>query len=54
MQPAVDTQMRTEEILTCALDIGENMLNSNAEVYRVEETITHVCRAYGMERVDVL
>jgi len=53
MQSAADTQKRTEEILTCALDVGENMLNSNAEVYRVEETITHICRAYGVPRVDV-
>ena len=52
MQAAADAQTRTEEILSCALDIGEHMLNSNAEVYRVEETISRVCRAYGMERVD--
>jgi len=52
MQEAADAQTRTEEILSCALDIGEHMLNSNAEVYRVEETISRVCRAYGMERVD--
>ena len=52
MQAASEAQKRTEEILSCALDIGENMLNSNAEVYRVEETISRVCRAYGMARVD--
>lgn len=52
MQAAMDVQMRAEDILSCALDIGEHMLNSNAEVYRVEETISRVCYAYGMERVD--
>lgn len=48
----VDTQRRIEDILSCALDIGEHMLNSNAEVYRVEETISRVCLAYGAKRVD--
>lgn len=52
MQPVKEKNWRTEDILTCALDIGEHMLNSNAEVYRVEETISHVCRAYGIPRVD--
>lgn len=48
----MDVQRRTEDILSCALDIGEHMLNSSAEVYRVEETISRICKAYGMTRVD--
>ena len=28
MQAAAEAQKRTEEILSCALDIGEHMLNS--------------------------
>ncbi len=47
-----DTRARNEDILSCALDIGEHMLNSNAEVYRVEETISRICMAYGAKRVD--
>ena len=42
-----------EKQLTCAMDIGEQMLLSGAEVHRVEESITRMCRAFGAQRVDV-
>ena len=41
------------KILHEALNIGEQMLICGAEVYRVEDTIARICRAYGMKRVDV-
>jgi len=41
------------EVLSCAMDIGENMLISGAEVYRVEDCISRICFAYGAENVDV-
>lgn len=43
----------TERVLSCALDVGEQMLNSNAEIYRVEETVSRICMVYGAKRVDV-
>ncbi len=46
------TLAREEDALSCALDIGEAMLGAGAEIYRVEDTIGRVCRAYGLERVD--
>lgn len=53
MQPEqLDAQRQIEDILSCALDVGEHMLNSNAEVYRVEETISRIGMAYGAKRVD--
>ena len=36
------------EHLTLALDIGERLLVCGAEVSRVEDTITRICRAYGL------
>lgn len=36
-----------------AIDIGEQMLVSGAEVNRVEESINRMCRAFGATRVDV-
>lgn len=36
-----------------AMDIGEQMLISGAEVHRVEESISRICRAFGAVRVDV-
>ena len=42
-----------EELLTCAMDIGEQMLVSGAEVHRAEESIRRMCRAFGAVRTDV-
>jgi len=42
-----------KEFLTLAMNIGEQMLVSGAEVNRVEDSITRLCRAYGATRVDV-
>jgi len=45
--------MNTEQILSCALDIGEQMLISGAEVGRVEAAIRYICTAYDCVRTDV-
>lgn len=39
--------------LYLAMSIGEEMLIAGAEVHRVEDSISRICYAYGMERVDV-
>ena len=45
--------MRTEDILSCAVDIGAEMLICGAEVRRVERTVQLIGKAYGCRRVDV-
>ncbi len=40
--------------LSAIMDMGEILLTSGAEVSRVEDTISRLCRAYGFERSDVL
>lgn len=45
--------MTQEQLLSCALDIGEQMLISGAEVGRVESAIRYICTAYGCRRTDV-
>lgn len=42
-----------ERLLTCAMDIGEQLLISGAEVHRVEESICRMCSAFGFQRTDV-
>lgn len=42
-----------EKLLTCAMDIGEQLLISGAEVHRVEESIQRMCAAFGFARTDV-
>lgn len=45
--------MDFNQVLSCALNIGEHMLVSGAEVYRVEDCIRRICFAYGAVHVDV-
>ncbi len=42
-----------KKLLSYAMDIGEQMLISGAEVHRVEESIYRMCYALGAIRVDV-
>ncbi|KMT22166.1 threonine/serine ThrE exporter family protein [Clostridium cylindrosporum] len=41
--------MDTGKILQIALNLGDILLTSGAEVYRVEETIRRVCKRYNIE-----
>lgn len=40
-------------LLDCAMEIGEMMLISGAEVHRVEDSIVRICHALGAVRTDV-
>ncbi len=42
-----------DEVLCTALDIGEGLLKCGAEIQRVEDTVTRICRAYGAEHVEI-
>ncbi len=44
---------RQKLTLILAVKAGEIMMKAGAEIYRVEETITRICIACGMENVDV-
>lgn len=39
--------MKLREVLDIALEAGEILLRNGAETYRVEESITRICSAYG-------
>lgn len=41
-----------KKVLQLALDAGITQLSNGAEVWRVEETLSHICSAYGIEDVD--
>ncbi len=43
----------TEELLYLAVELGEKLLISGAEVSRVEESLTRICKAYDAKRCDV-
>ena len=42
-----------EALLGCILDMGEMLLTSGAEVMRVEDTISRLCRVYDFVKYDV-
>ena len=42
-----------DALLCTALDVGEGLLRSGAEITRVEDTITRICRHYGAVHVEV-
>ena len=49
-----DTKMlKMNGFLSAIMDIGELLLTHGAEVNRVEDTISRLCRAYGFIRSDV-
>lgn len=47
------TTMTNNQILTCAINIGEQLLKSGAEISRVEDTIRRICSAYGMKQSHI-
>lgn len=47
------TEFGREELLDCTLELGKCMVQSGAEVRRVEDTITRVAHAYGAASSEV-
>ena len=47
------TKVNREELLECALELGKCMVQSGAEVRRVEDTIARIARAYGAVSSEV-
>ena len=44
---------KTREVLTLAVEIGDLLLRNGAEVYRVEDTVMHILKAYDIQHCDV-
>ena len=42
-----------DALLACILDMGEVLIASGAEIVRVEDTVTRICKAYGFVKTDV-
>ena len=40
------------KVIQLALDAGSTQLSNGAEIWRVDDTISHICRAYGITDVD--
>lgn len=46
-------QQLQKKILIMALYAGEIMMKSGAEIYRVEDTVTRICKGFGIPYVEV-
>lgn len=46
-------EAKQKKILILAVRAGELMMKSGAEIYRVEDTITRICKACGIHYVEV-
>ncbi len=44
---------KTKEILNFAVELGDNMLRSGAEIYRVEDTIIMIMKSFAISDFDV-
>lgn len=42
-----------KEILTLAVEIGDELLRNGGEIYRVEDTIFHILKAFDIKNYDV-
>ena len=51
--PTASSDSFADNTLRIALDIGEGLLRSGAEVRRVEYAIEKICHAYGAAHVEV-
>lgn len=45
--------MNEEELLGTATDLGALLLENGAEIYRVEESVTRILTAYGVQEAEV-
>lgn len=43
----------TKEILALAVELADVMLRNGAEIYRIEDTVIHILKAYKIESFDV-
>ncbi|MDO5410589.1 MAG: threonine/serine exporter family protein [Lachnospiraceae bacterium] len=43
----------TKEVLNLAVEVGEAMLRSGAEIYRVEDTVKHILNAYEVDDCNI-
>ena len=48
----MEEELKYDEILKAASLAGKIILESGGEIYRVEQTIDHICRAYGIPECE--
>jgi len=49
----LDADPKMNQVLHLAVDMGETLLKNGGEIFRVEETIQHVCKSFGIYSFDI-
>ncbi|MGR3742475.1 threonine/serine exporter family protein [Companilactobacillus sp. DQM5] len=49
----MDEKKRTEKVISVCLEAGKIMVQSGSEMYRVEDTMTRMAQAAGVQKVNV-
>ena len=44
--------MELEELIDVAIEVGYGLLYNGAEIYRVEQSIIYICKAYGIVEIE--
>lgn len=50
--PGLNFTVDTDKMLSLAIQISAGMLESGADIHRVEDTLERICRAYGAKEVQ--
>ena len=50
---ATDNDKKYDDAVFIALELGEHILKCGGEIYRAEDTVKRICKAYGAVTVDV-
>ena len=45
--------MTPTHLITVAMEIGDMLLESGAEIYRVEDSMRRICQAYGVDNAEI-
>ena len=45
--------METQKLVNFSCEVGRQLLQNGAEIYRVEESVEHILRAYGYNQTEV-
>lgn len=48
----IEEEQNMNRVLHLAVDMGETLLKNGGEIFRVEETIEHVCKSFGVNNFD--
>lgn len=49
----LNAKIDVKSIVDFAMDAGRILLRNGAEIFRVEETITRICKRFGVETIDI-